>query len=140
MNKIKLESDLLDPLSKYFRRKGFRWQQTEVNFYDYRIDLCGYSKSLDEIVAVELKMRKWRRALEQSLIYQLCCDTVFAALPRESISRNTIAEFSNHGIGLIGVGSTRCVQVLQPTQSKEVRDWYRTEILLNLTARQNERC
>ena len=140
MNKIRRESDLLEPLSKYIRRRGFRWQQAEVKFYDYRIDLCGYSKALDEIVAIELKMRKWQRALEQSLIYQLCCDTVFAALPKESISQNAIAEFSNHGVGLIAVGETRCVQILRPTPSEEVRDWYRTEILFNLTTRRNERC
>lgn len=140
MNKIELESDLLEPIAKYIARKGFRWQQTEVNFYDYRIDLCGYSKMVDEIIAVELKLRNWRRALEQSLIYQLCCDTVYSALPKTSITEKTISEFKSHGVGLIGVGEFRCVQVLEPAKSTETRGWYRSEILIGLTARQNERC
>ncbi|GAG43766.1 unnamed protein product, partial [marine sediment metagenome] len=56
-------------------------------FYEYRIDLFAFSQKLDVTIAVELKLHRWRRALEQSLLYQLCADFVFIALPAPTIAR-----------------------------------------------------
>ena len=58
----------------------------ELPFYEHRIDLYAYSVELDCTVAVELKLRKWRRALEQALLYQLCSDYVFIAVPATTAS------------------------------------------------------
>jgi len=130
MNKFRRESELFDPVAAYVYRRGFRWQLPEAPFYDYRIDLYGYSRTNMLATAIELKLTNWRRALEQTLVYQLTADLVYAAFPRYNITDTVISAFSTHGIGLIGVGpSGRCEQLLASRQSDDVRDWYRQHFI-----------
>lgn len=60
------ESHLLPPIAQYAKRLRFCLQETEVPFYEYRIDFLAFSDLRDYTVAVELKLRNWKRALEQS--------------------------------------------------------------------------
>ncbi len=46
---VKREADLLRPVSDYFRRKGFRWQTTELQFYEYNIDVYAAAPASDNI-------------------------------------------------------------------------------------------
>jgi len=120
------EASLLDPVASYVRRKSFRWQETELPFYEYRIDLYGFSRVGDITVAVELKLNKWRRAHEQALLYQLCADLVFVALPIGAVHRANHEMFCRYGIGLIAVSDVpRCVQIIPARQSPVVRTHYR---------------
>jgi len=120
------ESALFDPVASYTRRKGFRRQQAEVQFYEYRIDLYGYSRGRNETVAIELKLRDWKRAVEQALLYQLCADRVFIALPTRASSRVDAELLRQHGIGLIAISdSFRCVQIVPARPSSVVRGHYR---------------
>ncbi len=119
------EQDLLLPVARYAKRKGYSLQTVELPFYDYRIDLYGFSTRTRRTVAVELKIKKWKRALEQALIYQLCSDFVFIALPLSATSRVDVAELRANGIGLIGVCGSRCRTLLEAEPSGEVRQHYR---------------
>jgi len=123
---IKRESDLLAPVSGFARRKGFRFQHTELPFFEYRIDLYGLSRTSSETIAVELKMKDWRRALYQSLIYQLCSDYAYIAVPLTSARRVDLNALAVHGVGLIAVDdSLRCHIELKAKKSSEVRKYYR---------------
>ncbi len=64
MTARKTESSLYDPVSRYVRRRNFRWQHPEVQFYAYSIDLYAFSRVDDLTIAVELKLLKWKRAFE----------------------------------------------------------------------------
>ena len=120
------ESALLDPVASYTRRKGFRRQQPELQFYEYRIDLYGFSRARNETLAVELKLRDWRRAVEQALLYQLCADRVFIALPTRASTRVDPEVLRGHGIGLIAVSdASRCLQIIPAPPSSVVRCHYR---------------
>ena len=55
-----LESALTDPISAYVRRKSFRLQTRELQFYEYRIDLFAFSRLLGLTIAVEMKLLRWR--------------------------------------------------------------------------------
>ena len=141
MSSIRYEAELLAPISKHLNYKGYRWQEAEVRFYDYRIDLYAYSRVNDQTIAIELKLRNWKKALSQSIVYQLCADIVYAALPKDVISESVIESFKLHGVGLIGVSDKhRCRQILQPGKSDEVRSWYRNELISNLTGKLHEHC
>ncbi len=125
---INREAQLLDPVAKYARKKGFSVQVPELPFFEYRIDLFGLSKPTGDTIAVELKIKNWRRALQQALIYQLCSDFVFIALPEGKASLVNTAELAKHGIGLIVVTwDLRCRTELAAVRSSEVRDHYRQE-------------
>lgn len=124
--RLRTESAMLDPVASYIRRKGYRRQRAELQFYEYRIDLYGFSRDRNETLAVELKLRNWRRAVEQALLYQLCADRVFIALPTRASSRVDPELLRLHGIGLIAVSdASRCLQVIPALPSNVVRCHYR---------------
>ncbi len=134
MTKFRLESELIDPVSVYLRRRGFGAIGNEVPFYDYRIDLYGYSAKSSLSLALELKLTNWRKAFQQTLIYQLTADWVFAAFPVYTLNEKIIDTFRDIGVGLIAVDVRgTCRQVLRPQLSPNVRDWYRTHFVSLVT-------
>ncbi len=137
MSDFRFEHEMAKPVSKYLRHRGFRFQGEEVNFYEYRIDLYAFSRVEDSSIAVELKLMNWRRALTQSLIYQLCADYVYAALPKAAIGDTMLQAFRDSGLGVIAVTKSRCIQILQPMPSLEVRSSYRGALVKHLTADRN---
>ena len=123
---IDKEKDLLAPVSRYAKRKGFTLQCAELPFFDYRIDLYALSKPTGYTIAIELKIKNWRRALHQALIYQLCSDYVYIAVPLDNARLVSMEELAKHGIGLIAVGpDKRCRMNLDAVKSSEVREYYR---------------
>ena len=120
------EAELAEPVARYFFRKGYRWQTTELQFYDYNIDIYGFSRLSDITVSVELKIKNWRRAFEQALVYQLCSDLVLMALPKETIHRVDRDLLQAEGIGLLAVGSNnRCQMIVGPRPSCVMSDSYK---------------
>jgi len=121
---------LLSPVAAYFGRKGFRWQQPEMRFYDRRIDLYAFSRTDDIAVAVELKLHRWRYAMKQALLYQLCSDFVYIALPSVWIKSVRVDLLSEYGIGLVSVDAKmHCRQVVPAKASSVVRPRYRREYI-----------
>jgi hypothetical protein len=87
--------------------------------------LYGYSAETDCTVAVELKLRNWRRAVEQALVYQLCSDYVFIAVPATTAKRIDLEELRTHGIGLLAVSGRRCVEELPAALSSVLNPHYK---------------
>ena len=58
------ESALLMPVQGTLRRRGYRRQRTEVQFFEYSIDVYGYDARNKATIAVELKLTRWTRAFE----------------------------------------------------------------------------
>ena len=122
------EAELTEPVARYLRRKGYRWQTTELQFYEYCIDIYGFSQVANLTVSVELKIKNWKRAFEQSLVYQLCSDLVFMALPNETVHYVDPSVLEAEGIGLISVGTNnRCQIIVEPNPSNVMRDNYRRQ-------------
>jgi hypothetical protein len=126
MQTFETESSLLDPVRGTLRRRGFRQQRPEVRFFDYSMDIYGYAASQGMSIAVELKLRRWMRAFEQALIYQLCADYVYMALPHAGARLVDLSLLAEHGIGLICVKpGPRCAIVLPAAPSKVIDSEYR---------------
>jgi hypothetical protein len=126
MQTFRNESALLEPVQRSLRRRGFGRQQDEVQFFEYSIDLYGYAAPVHMTVAVELKLSRWTRAFEQALVYQLCADHVYVALPWRAAKRVEIPLLEQHGLGLIGVQpGPRCVVLCPAQQSTVVMPDYR---------------
>ena len=125
--KFSKESQLLKPVARFAQQQGFCLQERELPFYEYRIVLYGFSARSDSTIAVELKLTDWRRALEQALLYQLCSDYVYIAMPERSAGKVDKAELQSQGIGLISVlESGDCHCLLPATAHSEVRQFYRS--------------
>jgi hypothetical protein len=120
------ESQLLKPVAAFTRRQGFQLQRFELPFYEYRIDLYGFSDKEDATVAIELKLNNWRRALLQAMLYQLCADFVYIAMPDRSARRADHAEIKKNHVGLISVHKLgRCSTLIPARKHGEVRNFYR---------------
>lgn len=139
MNLSDRESGLLAPVVAYLQHRGFRRVTTEAQFFEHRIDVYGYSQRHDATVAVELKLSKWKRAVQQAILYQLCADVALVALPTKAADRVDLDLLRAHGIGLLTIAeSGLCREVLPPAQSEVLRPHYRdayTEQLVGSTAK-----
>ncbi len=116
---MKYERELLGPVSRFLKRRGFGAQQKELPFYSHRIDLYAVSAAAGTTASVELKLSRWKKALRQASLYQLCADYVFVALPTNAATRAALDEFRAAGVGLIEValnGRCRLVLEAQPSQ------------------------
>ena len=120
------EAQLTAPVVRFMRTLGYRIITEELPFYEYRIDLYGFSKRNDTTFAVELKLSDWRRALEQAMMYQLCSDHVYVAMPETVALRVDQSQFATSGVGLIGVQTSGgCSLLIHPSQHSETRHFYR---------------
>src|SRR5262249_48839278 len=108
---VKREALPLRPVRNYLR-KTYEQHRTEVPFYEHRIDVYGYWAATNDTVAVELKLRNWRKALQQALVYQLCSDYVFIAVPAATAERVDLEMLREHGIGLLAVDRDTCTEHL----------------------------
>ena len=129
------EQDLATPVARYLRNRTFHQQRLEVPFYEYRMDMYGYSSRDDLTVAVELKLHKWLRAVEQGLLYQLCSDLVYIAMPRNEIARVNLKVIIDCGLGLLSVEERRCREIVPSVPSPVLRKHYREEYLAMLQGR-----
>jgi hypothetical protein len=123
------ESLLVAPVERHLRRQRFNAVYFEAPFGEYNIDVFGHSTSTGKAVAVELKLTKWQRAFEQALVYQLCADFAFVAMPRELIGRLPLAQFEEQGVGVIAVDGRGCHVIVQAVQSPVIRPDYREQVL-----------
>jgi len=120
------ESSLLNPVTGYIKRKGFCVHDTEMPFYHRSVDIYGYSKRNNKTIAIELKLHKWKQAFKQALIYQLCADESYIAMPQKYTSRVNLDLLSEHGIGLISVSEVgRCRKLIGARQSLVLRIDYK---------------
>lgn len=120
------ESSLLDPVTKYIKRKGFRLQAPELPFYDRSVDIYGFSRTNNKTIAIELKLYKWKKAIEQALLYQLCADEAYIAMPKKFIGRVNLDLLTKYGVGLISVSEAgRCRKMVEAKQSSVLRIGYK---------------
>lgn len=133
------ESSLLNPVMGYIKRNGFRIHGMELPFYQRSVDIYGFSRTTDKTIAIELKLHKWKKAFRQALIYQLCADEAYIAMPQKYTSRVDFDLLSEHGIGLISVSEAgRCRKLIEAKQSLVVRIDYRNSHIEFLQRQRNE--
>ncbi len=126
MNRPRKEAELTDPVADHFLREGYGWQARELQFYEYNIDLYVFSEFSDLTVAIELKIKNWKRALEQCFVYGLCSDLVLMAMPRETVHWVDQDLLRPEGIGLLAVElSNHCQMMLEPRPSRVMSDSYK---------------
>jgi len=129
MRTFRTEAYLTAPVSRHLRRRRFGAQFLEAPFYEHRIDIFGFSKLTDACIAVELKLTRWQRAFEQALIYQLCADYAYVAMPKHAIGRVPWDGFEKYGVGLIAVSGAGCNIIIPAQRSLVVQDYYRTNLI-----------
>ena len=118
------ECDLWLPVRRFLKGEGYSRVIRELAFFDRSIDMYGVAWGDDRTVAVELKLRKWQKALHQAALYQLCSDYSYVAMPKK-VAQTLIecADFKAAGVGILAVDTTsKAVEIVLPavlsTQAK----------------------
>ena len=126
-----LEENLREPVHRFFENKNYSVFD-EVRLFQRGIDIIAKRRST--IIAVELKMRNWRRAVQQACLDLRVSNYAFIALPEtiwSRIDRRIYYEAYNHGIGLLSVdGEAR--QIMRPDRSKRIQPSLRRSFLKRL--------
>jgi hypothetical protein len=121
------ERDLVEPVVNYLHSIGCEQVVAELKFFDRGIDVYGIKSTGRKTVtfAVELKLTKWTRALQQAAIYQLCSDFSFIAMPWKSVQSLDLSIFREAGVGVLFVRTDGTVgEMLGAKQSVETRRHY----------------
>jgi hypothetical protein len=102
-NKSKIkELELKKICGEYFLQKGFLIRE-EVPFLLKVADLLCLHEDSGECIAIEVKVKDWRKALKQAIVYQMMADRVYIAMSNrhiKSIDHDLLAE---NAVGLISV-------------------------------------
>jgi hypothetical protein len=112
------EEKMLSPARGLFSPAEY-WATPEAPFGRKRIDLLLIPRHDIQWIAIELKVRDWKRALWQAAINAQLVDRSFVALWHTSIkaAEKELALFRHYGVGLI---------VVQGRDASIVADWGRS--------------
>jgi hypothetical protein len=103
-----LESELVKPVSDYFKNLGYTIRR-EVKIGYCRADLVALKEN--ETIAIELKLRDRKKAIIQAKNYQLGADYVYLAFPllqSFSVLRKSEYELKKEGVGLLVINEITC--------------------------------
>lgn len=70
-----------------------------------KLQIVNGSSHFNEIVAVEVKIKEWRKALRQALVYQLSAKKVYIAMPHKYASKVQSKVLEKYGVGLISINN-----------------------------------
>jgi hypothetical protein len=115
-----LELELIKPVSDYFKKQGYTVMH-EIKIGFCRADLLAFKD--DEVVAVELKLKDWKKVIVQAKNYKLAVDYVYLVVPLfrvYNILRKAEHILKKEGIGLLIVKETNCevCKIIDAKQSK----------------------
>jgi len=98
-----LELELTKPVVDYFSNQGYIVKR-EIKIGFHKADIVAFKK--ENVVAVELKLKDWKKAIIQAKNYQLGADYVYIAVPlmrSYNVLRKAKHKLEEDGIGLLVV-------------------------------------
>lgn len=129
------EKELYSPLLDLF---GKEWTGAEsVPLGAKLVDLAMMSKSSNRVIAIEAKVKDWKRALRQALNYQLAADESYVAISKNHAGSIDQDRFRRLGIGLIVIDlEARKADIAVPArQSTRKEENYATLMKAHLAER-----
>jgi len=126
------EETLRKPVHEYFQEKNYSIYD-EPRLFTRRIDIIAVRRN--KVVAVELKMRRWKKAIQQAYLNLRVTDYSYIALPEVALGRidtNMYYEAYNWGIGILSVDGT-AKQIMRPKRSKKIQPLLRRSFVKSLS-------
>lgn len=120
MSVFSYEAELVMPVRTYFEQDGF------TVFHEVRIGFCRADlvACTDEtVIAVELKLADWKKAMVQAKNYQLAAEYVYLAFPLKKtnlVLKRASDQLDQEGIGLLSVNEQdQSIQVQQEAKKSK---------------------
>jgi len=129
------EKNLYGTIESYLTEKGYLvFQDFPIGRWNpKRVDIIGIKTTSEEIVSVEVKMKKLRRTIEQASYRLLFSDFVYLAFPyryASYVAKTHSNLLKNYGFGLMGIdGGVKIF--LTPLRSTMISEDFKT-YLINL--------
>ncbi len=123
------EAQLREPVVEWLETSGYK-VEPEVPILRRIADLVGLRD--DGLVAVELKLRDWRQALQQAIAYQIAADRTWVAMPLAAAATayRQRWRFEAEGVGLLAVDDHGCVREPIPANpSRRLLPFVRDRVL-----------
>ncbi|MCJ7760098.1 hypothetical protein MUP59_03025 [Candidatus Bathyarchaeota archaeon] len=130
MNRLH-ECELREPVHQFFSIRNYSVHD-EVRLFQRNIDIVAERRN--KVVAVELKTRDWKRAVQQACLNLRVSDYSYVALPESMWSRvspQVHYQAYDHGLGLLSVDG-EAKQIMRPQQSERIQPSLRTLFLKRL--------
>ena len=123
------EIELSNIIKDFYTKKRYE-VITEAPLLTKRIDVLGFKRGLfrKEMVAIEVKISHWNKALSQAIIYKLCTDQVYIAIWHQYIHRVNKEELRKYGIGLIEINGKAVVKQ-KPRKMKKIQSDVRNDLM-----------
>lgn len=86
---------------------------------------------VNEIIAIEAKLKDWKRALEQSLNNVSFSSKSFSLFPDKTINDRLVKSYSKYDIGVLSFDSS-CREIVKPKRNKipaSLTSWYLNEYI-----------
>lgn len=124
--------------SKMYSKVSKLFEDDCYVFYNYVIPdnsrreidvICLEKCACPEIIAVEVKVKDWKRALRQSFKRLFYVDRCYIAISTNYVKNVNLDKVNRHGIGLIAVDGYAEI-VIEARKSDKILSW-RREMLLN---------
>lgn len=113
------ESELVEELTKNFTERCW-FVKKEVPLLSKRIDIIALDNEKDVLIAVEVKVKNWKRAFRQALRYKLCSDETYVALHSKYIHNIDLRRFEKNGIGVISIHDDGDIDFMIKPQRNEI--------------------
>jgi hypothetical protein len=104
------ESSIVRTVSAYLSARRFE-VAIEYPFLQRHVDIVGFDRGRNKVVAVEAKVSNWQRAISQAVSCLLFADEVYIAMPAIFAHRVDRTELRRFGIGLLEVRSEVSIDV-----------------------------
>ncbi len=124
-----LERELYHPIKKNYTKR-FRLYE-EIRLYSRIIDLLLFDKNKSKtIIAMEFKLKDWKKAFIQAFTYLLIANYVYIVLYHKNIKNVDKDLLKINGIGLISATKNRYRIILKPKKNNKI-DKTLLNIILN---------
>jgi len=112
----------------------------EVKIGSKIIDVVLSDINLTNIIAIELKVKKWKKALRQAISHQLWASKTYIALPRKHMNGaiKNKSLFEKLGIGLISIDGTVKIEIEAKESEYKIQSY--VNIAQNEIIKQMKRC
>ncbi len=131
------ECELYPPIVDYLKNEGYNYYE-EIKFLTRYIDLVGHKKK--KLIAIEVKVSNWKKALQQALACRLCAHESYIALSEKFVHRVQLDILKEYGIGLIAVKDNSIEIIQRAKKSKIIHKSVKREVLNQIERGLNIEC
>lgn len=114
---MRTEAELVNIIKDHFKSCGY-CVSTEVPMFSKKIDIVCFNSKSNEVTAIEAKLTKWQKALQQALTYRTCSDFSYIAVPKKCHKNIDNKLLKDIGMGLIVADENGIEILLKAKKSK----------------------